>query len=887
MSDIREQLFAAFQLECRGYLESIRATLDRAQRQGPLTPEDLETTFRQAHSLKAAARVCDLEGIAKLSQQLESLFAQVRKGARHLSPDVNAAIHLALAAIEDAVAGTAAGQTPAEPTAARQALEQILGAQGERSPASPRSRASSPKAPLTGESELDARLLAAFQIEHKEHLESIRSLLARMEQQGGAPAREDLDEAFRRAHSLKGAARLAGLPPVETLADRLESLFSRIREGTLSLDPGVIRVIHQGLDAIEDWTASPLEKRSSSAPVLALDRVLGMPPPVAADLQVCRVLAPADLEVRRHEGRPPGLETVRVSTAHLDRLLSSAGQLFTESLRQNQVTQELAHLRRQIDDLQKEWDTVRKSSAAPLRQLDTRPEFARISGYLDQVQHRVRALAGQVRAIHLRQKRSSWDLQLLGAQLQQDVRRVRLVPAESIFQGFRKMVRDLAQDQGKEVNFGISGLEIEVDRMVLEVLKDPLVHLLRNAVSHGIELPAERQNQGKNSVGQVGLHMEAGGNRLHIVVEDDGRGLDFSRVAEESRRRGLLSEAEAASSTPEELARLIFRPGFSTAVVVTGLSGRGMGLSIVAQAMNRLQGEVEWKPREGPGFSLVLSVPLSVATQRLLLIHCRGQTFAVPLHGIERLLRVRIRDVETVEGQPVLFLDDQPIPLLSLPYLLGLEGPDLAVSGDVLPVMVLRAGSKRLAAVVDGFLAERDSVIKDLDPPAARIGKLAGAILLEDGAVALVLNPVELIQTSQSPERAPILQAAEPPPEKRRAIVLVVDDSLTTRTLERSILEAHGYDVRLAVDGVEALDQLRTEPVDAVVADIQMPRMDGFTLLEEMKKDPRLARVPVIVVTSMDRREDQERGLALGANAYIVKRKFDHEELLDAIQNFI
>ncbi|MBV9122003.1 MAG: response regulator, partial [Planctomycetes bacterium] len=671
------------------------------------------------------------------------------------------------------------------------------------------------------------------------------------------------------------------------LAHRLETLFAQVREGALHLDRDVIRAVHLGLDAIEDEAACLVEKRPAPAPTQALaaiDKALGIQP--QAPEEVPERAAPAEGPAPA-PALLPAAETVRVSADNLDRLLRSTGQLLTESLGQNLVARELAQLHRQITELHKEWEAVRYGAAGALRQLGDTPGLGRVAQYVTFVEHQVRALARQARTVHLLQQRSAWTLRLLGEQLQQDVRRVRMVSAETVFQGFRKMMRDLARDEGKEIEFRVSGLEIEADRMVLQALKDPLMHILCNAVSHGLEPPAERVRQGKEPAGQVVLHLEALGNRMRIRVEDDGRGLDYRKIAEVAAARGFLSPAEAAEASPQELARLIFKPGFSTSQNVTGLAGRGMGLSVVYEAVARLQGEVDLVPREGPGTTLLLSVPLTISTQRLLLVACQGQTFAVPIHGIEQLLRVPLDDVDHVEGKPMLLLQGQPVPLLSLAHLLGLGEAEGQVPSEQIALMVLRWGSRRVAVAVEAFLEERDGLLKDLDNPAAQISQLAGGILKEDGSVVLVLNLAELIKASRPEGRAPVLKKAAASAEKKRSTVLVVDDSLTTRTLEKSILEAHGYNVRIAMDGVEALTQLRNELPDLVITDIQMPRMDGFTLLQEIKKDQRLTRLPVIVVTSMEKREDQERGLALGADAYIVKRKFDHQDLLDTIKQII
>ena len=462
-----------------------------------------------------------------------------------------------------------------------------------------------------------------------------------------------------------------------------------------------------------------------------------------------------------------------------------------------------------------------------------------------------------------------------------------MVPAESLLEGYRKMVRDLARDESKEVEFRATSTGVQADRRVLEALKDPVMHALRNAISHGIEAPRERVAKGKSPGGLVTLRIDTQGQRLSIAIQDDGRGVDFARVVEVAVRQGILSEADAARRAPSELARILFRPGFSTSRSVTDLSGRGMGLSVVHEAVRRLQGEVDLQPADGCGTSIHLSVPLSISTHRLLLVSCGSQTFAIPIHGIERLQRIRLNSVQTVEGKPVIMLDGQPAPLFSMHQLLNVDHAPASAQPDVLRVMVLHSSSRIAAVAVDAFLWETDAVIQDLGPAAPRDGKVSGGILLEDGGVAFVLNLTELLDTSAHREAPSFAMPPQPAPEQAPRSILVVDDSMTTRTLEKSILEAHGYRVRVAVDGMEALTMLRAEKADLVIADIQMPRLDGFGLLAALKKDPHLNRIPVIVVTSLERPEDQERGLSLGADAYIVKQKFDQEELLAAIRQIL
>ncbi len=730
---------------------------------------------------------------------------------------------------------------------------------------------------MTLPKDIRQKLLATFQIEHRDHVEQIRSLLAMIEKTSEQPTGAELDEAFRRAHSLKGAARAVDLRAVEGLAHRLETLFSRVRQGSLPYDARVAGVVSQALDASEDCVTALGENRPPpdfGLALYAIEQVLGLESeaparPVPEPAEPTPVFQP--------------IETVRVTMQNFDGLLRSAAGLLAESQRQTHVTAQLNGIARQLSGMEKEAEYVRRAASASLRR---GRGTTRVSTFLDSMESQTRALARQTSEVRRLHQRSSWAMIRLGKQLQSDVRQARMVPADSLLEGFRKMMRDLARDESKEIDFRVTNSGVHADRRVLDMLKDPLMHLLRNAVSHGIEPPRERVAKGKPTAGLVALGVATQGQRLTITIEDDGRGVDLARVAEVAVRQGILSDADASRSSPRELGRLLFKPGFSTSRVVNDLSGRGMGLSVVDEAARRLQGNIDIEARDGCGTILRLSVPLSIATHRLLLVGCGGQSFALPIQGIERAYRMKLQSVDTVEGKPVLLLDGRAVPLFSLQHLMGLNRPSAVVEPDVFKVVVLRSGNRKAAIAVDTFLWECEAAIQDLGPAAPRDGKISGGIVLEDGGIAYVLNLTELLETRHPESSSPFLPSA-PVRQKIARSILVVDDSLTTRTLEKSILEANGFRVQVAVDGLEALAKLRTAKPDLVITDIQMPRMDGFGLLEAMKRDSALQRIPVIVVTSLDRREDQKKGLELGADAYIVKRKFDQQELLSAIRQIL
>lgn len=765
------------------------------------------------------------------------------------------------------------------------------------------------------------RLLQAFQIEYREHVEAIRALLDEFGHKDGGSGLAQLDEIFRRAHSLKGAARAVDLPAIEEISHRMETLFAKVRAGHIKLDREMVTALGQVLDMVEDWVAANLAGEplpDTVATVIALETMIDQqggsaendepvpfpvgpppvvaappaaepdipapaPPPVAADAAEDEPAAPS----RGGPGPIRAEETVRVRALHLDRLLRSSNELLTETMNQRQVTQSLLGLDEALGEFDRNWRRARKAAAAALRDLGDYERAIALERQHEALETALTAISRELRAVRRGQQRTGWTLRQLGSDLQQEVRQVRMVPADSIFGGFRKMVRDLARAAGKQVEVQVSGLDVEADRMVLQGLKDPVMHLLRNALSHGVEPPDERKAVGKAAAAMVGLSFDVSEGRLVVQIEDDGRGVNFDAIRRKAVERGLFSEGESFDVDRQSLIDVIFDPGFSTAREVDDLSGRGMGLSVVREAMAMMNGTVEVVERDPAGTCFRLSLPLSVSTQRLFMVECQGHVYALPTEGVDRLYRMRAEDVGTVEGKSVVFLGGRQVPLLSLAHLLALGESAVKVSRNVVPLVVLKNGDRRVAVAIDSFLSIREGLVKDIGVPGTRGTMVAGGVLLEDGDIALVLNPFEIVETFRKSGSIRVLTTVERPAEKKIPVILVVDDSLTTRTLEKSILEAHGYQVRLAHDGLEALGRLRGEAIDLIISDIQMPRLDGFGLLQAVKADPALKSIPLILVSSLEAREDKERGLQLGADAYVVKRKFDQKELLETIGQFL
>jgi two-component system chemotaxis sensor kinase CheA len=759
--------------------------------------------------------------------------------------------------------------------------------------------------------DIRARLFAAFQIECPEHVETIRARMKLISERKEGSGISDLDEIFRRAHSLKGAARAVDLPALEQIAHRMETLFAKMREGVLLLDGDLQAVISRSLDAIEDWMAAYSENRTEidiSQAVSDLDAVLEkLAAPAEDDAPPEETPAPTSPpkptrkspptttpESAPAKEEPPAHamvkaeETLRVRASHLDRLLRTANEILTESLNQRQVTTEMTDIDRRLADIARQLEHFRRLVYGLGKGRSSPEDAIRIAREFEGVEQQFRQVRRHGKSARRLQQRTGWALRQLGTELQRELRQARMIPADNVFGGFRKMVRDIAKDHGKQVEVTVSGLDVEADRIVLQAFKDPVMHLLRNSVSHGVEKPEIRKSKGRPTAGHISLGFEIAGGRLAISVEDDGAGIDLERLRQKAIEQRLISTEAAQDISEEELIDFIFDPGFSTAEAVSDLSGRGMGMSVVRETARRLNGAVEVR-RLNPGALFRISVPLSVSSQRLFMVTCKGQRYCIPTDGVDRVARLKEDEVSSIEGRPTIRLGERHMPLFSLARLLDLGETAVSVAGGVLPIVVLKGGDRRIAVAVDDFLAIRDGMIKDIGLPIARGSKISGGIILEDGTVSLVLNPFEIVESLRkfTKESEFSTVARDPEAERRVPSILVVDDSLTTRTLEKSLLEAHGYNVSVAVDGLEALNRLRSERVDLVISDIEMPRLDGFGLLSALKNDPGLKTIPVILVSSLEKPEHQEKGLALGADAYVVKRKFDQKELLETIEQII
>jgi two-component system chemotaxis sensor kinase CheA len=469
---------------------------------------------------------------------------------------------------------------------------------------------------------------------------------------------------------------------------------------------------------------------------------------------------------------------------------------------------------------------------------------------------------------------------------QEEILKARMLPISTLFDSFHRTVRDLSAKLGKEIDFIVEGSETELDKKMIEVINDPLVHLVRNAVDHGIEKPADREKIGKTRRGTVRLSACQEGDNVIIEISDDGAGIDPEQVKRVAIERELIDGEQAKAMDDKQAIELLFRSGFSTRSQTTDISGRGIGMDVVKRNVEELKGMIDFKSEKGEGTTVILAVPLTTAVIRVLLVSVGEHCLAVPTTTVEETLRIDPEKIKTVEKKEVIILREHPLPLARLGQILGLEEKSQGENEKDIQVVVINFAEMRIGFMVDGLVGEQQIVIKTLGSYLKKVENVAGATIMSSGDVVIILNVPGLINAARGISKKEEELIVEEVEEKRPRI-LVVEDALTTRELEKHILEVAGYEVDVAVDGLDALEKVRQKSYDLLVVDVQMPRLDGFELTKRLKTDAKYRDIPIVIVTTMEKEKDKRKGIEVGADAYMVKSAFDQGNFLDTIERLI
>jgi two-component system chemotaxis sensor kinase CheA len=588
---------------------------------------------------------------------------------------------------------------------------------------------------------------------------------------------------------------------------------------------------------------------------------------------------------------------VRIPIEKLDSRLFQAEEMLMVKATVAQRAGDLGELAGRFDIWQREWAKV-SVDARTLGQALEHQAVSSIRGisldlggalvsFLDWNFDFIGSLKNKIQSLAAQAGHDRYGVSRRVDDLLEDSKRLLMLPFSTMAGIFPKLVRDLCRDQGKEAEIAVNGGEIEIDKRILEQMKDALVHILRNCVDHGVEPPEERQRLGKPQSAAITISVCAvSGNKVEILVSDDGAGVDLPRVKDCAVRHGIISAAQASAMSDAEATDLVFHSEVSTSPTVTPISGRGLGMSIVRAQTEKLGGQVSIQSVPQKGTSIRMLLPLTLATFRGVILAVGDRTFVVPTANVERVGRVNPQDIRTVENQQTIVIDGRAVSLARLES--ALELPPKSSGGDdpgPWPIVLLHSGDVRLAFVVDQVLREEEVLVKPPRKPLVRVRNIAGVAVLGSGKTVPLLNVADLVQTASIHGSAPRPGAsAAPPPQPPAKRVLVAEDSITSRMLLKGILEGAGYVVRTVVDGMDAFTVLREDQFDLVVSDVEMPRMNGFDLTRRIRADKQLGELPVILVSALESREERERGIDAGASAYLIKSNFDQSNLLEAVQ---
>ena len=713
-----------------------------------------------------------------------------------------------------------------------------------------------------------SKFIEQFKTETRERIQALSLGLLKLEK--NTQDRELLNGMMREAHSIKGGARMMGYKRIADITHKMEDGLQRALNGELALTKECFEVLFKCLDALDPllqdkvtWEDQGVTRDfTETLCVMADNAFSGKPQPSAPKSSEAKKDTPAPAKglvpatpasehvpasvVKAEE--PSGIleESIRVDIEKLNQLINLSGELLISKIQLEELTQGIV--------------------SRAVSQMDENPVFAGLVHGLEMVTDHI---------------------DVLTQDLQAEMMKVRMLPVGHLFNTFPRAMRDLARENGKEVDFVIEGEDTQLDKAILDEMRVPIVHLLRNAVDHGVESPEERKKLGKPEAGKIKLSASQEGSQVVIAVTDDGRGIDVEKVKKHAVDKGFVSTENIKYMVEEQVFNLLFTPGFSTHEGVSETSGRGVGLDVVRDAVARIKGMVEVTSHPNEGVSFIMKLPLTLAITESLLAVAGSDTYAIPVDSVIETIRVSMSDIKTVETKDVITVRGHILPVVKLHDIFGLPSKGI-IEKKFFPIVIVQSVEKRIGILVDQLLGRQDIIGKSLGDPLKRVKNIAGATILGSGKAVLILDVPSIIRAAEGGvvrKVASKLKAAAP--GKKKKTILLAEDVLSTAMLEKNILESVGYSVVIARDGKEALEKAGQESFDLVISDVLMPRMDGFELVSRLRKEKIYKEVPIIIVTTRESDEDKRKGMEAGANAYLLKSDFTSEGLLETIERLL
>ncbi len=769
-------------------------------------------------------------------------------------------------------------------------------------------------------------LIEIFKNEAEDYLNILNSGLLELEENGDP---ELLERIYRTTHSLKGAARAVNYSGIEELCQIMETIFARIKNGEMKITPELLDVLLAGveelttiinsdnpdqeadyeiLENLQKALNGSLPKAAPSAshapktePQPSAQKVEEEKPPEKAPAQEkkpepsAKKKAPATPKAKpgpkKSSGTPSAQsETIRVSFKRVDQLINQSEELLMIKLKNDHYVQTVRELNDLFRDQKSQWlvflnqlqEAVSYYKTLSSGQAKHNERLNRLIHLLNNNIQSVFSFEKRLLQFYTSLENDNHQISSLIEHHLTDIRQLMMFPFSTITNYLQTSTRSIARELHKQIELKIIGGEIELDKHVLEELKDPLIHIIRNSIDHGIEPPEERLLKGKPEKGKITIEvLPPRDQNIVIRISDDGRGIDLEKIKQSALRKNLIKPEELEHFTSAQVLGLIFKSGFSTAQKVSRLSGRGLGMAVVAENVEKLGGTVKIENNPPFGCSFLITLPLNMATSRGILIEVAGQRYIIPTRIVEAPLRLEPQKLKSVEGNRVIHVNGRNIPVFELASLLQLK-PVQIDPQKKLSILILNWAQKRLALIVDRIIDEREILLKRLNPPLEKMRYLAGATILGDGALVPVLNTNDLLGRASGLAGTQIESTIT---EKKR--ILVVEDSITSRVLLKNVLEGAGYDVTTAINGAKAWEILNKEPFDLIVSDVEMPEMNGFELTQKVRKTDKLKSVPLILLTSLGSEEDRRKGMESGATAYFIKSSFEQKSLLELIEKLI
>lgn len=776
-----------------------------------------------------------------------------------------------------------------------------------------------------------------------ERLQKIEDALIFLEKQPKDQAK--LDEFLREAHTLKGDSRMLGVEDVETLTHQMEDCLVAVKEGKNVITADLCDRLYGGLDAVrklvhEAVTGEPagvvvfqvlanlmgaetngngnghgngngsqietspvalmteedLLFSDNSDPIAASfdENLLFEDDPISPEINQKTLTVshpvPEQLTTANQSTDNSSTDTIRIKSKQLDDLMRQAEELNVTKLRINQRMLDIEA----IVTLWEEWSQDNSAHHVAYNQM----EQGILNGNVQQIQalhYRAQQRLEQLGTLISHLKRTAYEettqLDTLANNLQSGIQTLRLLPLSTMFNVFPRMVRDLAKEQGKQINLVIEGGDIKADKRILEEMKDPLLHILRNAVDHGIETPEEREKLGKSPTATLRLRGYQISGSIGIEVLDDGRGLNLDSIKRTALRRRVCKEEELTKMTTHQIESLIFAPGFSTRAEVSEISGRGVGLDVVRANVERLKGSIKVESSPGMGCKFRIQLSTNLATTQVLITEVQQSTYAIPVDSVETAMLVSRHEIFSLEGSQTITVEGQPISvvwladLLALPITVPQSAHTAKGTTKNIPCILLKIGNERFGILVDALLDQQDIVLKPQSKLLKRVRNILGATILGDGQVCMVLNPQDLFKSLQKGSaKAVSSQGKEVNPKPK---LLLVEDSIIIRTQMKRLLEGAGYDLTIAVDGLEGFNKLKAGEFDGIVSDVEMPNLSGLDLTAKIRQYREYSELPIILVTTLASEEDKRRGAQAGANAYLTKGDFDQKILIETLRRLI